>query len=78
MKRDIARIEKLLANAKASRDLVRKEIADGASLQHVYDELGQHEQTFATRLKELKAFNAAEEKAEAKAKADAEAKAKAQ
>ncbi len=60
MPRDTKRIEKLMANARASRDLVREEIKSGASLQHIYDELGVHEQFFGSRLKELKEFNAKE------------------
>ncbi len=66
-------MEALLENARASRNLVREEIAAGASLQHVYDELVTHERQFGDRLAELQAFNKSKQ-AEAKAEA-AEAKA---
>lgn len=63
MKRETKRIEQLLANAKASRDLVRSEMKEtGASLQHVYDELGNHELQFRNRLKDLQEWNAAQGK----------------
>lgn len=79
MKRETKRIEALLKGTRENLALVRAEMKDGASLQHAYDDLKSHEQLFDLRLRELKDFNAAEEKreAEAKAKADAEAKAKA-
>jgi hypothetical protein len=84
MKRDTKRIEQLLANARASRKLVREEIAAGSSLQHVYDDLGNHEQIFGTRLKDLRSYNAywdtqrgkAELEQRDKEKADREGKAK--
>jgi len=77
MKRDTKRIEQLLRNTRENRKLVRDELNAGSSMQHVYDELGGHEQFFATRLKELKEFNAVQDKqAEAeKAAADAATKA---
>lgn len=68
MPRDTKRIEQLLANAKASRNLVREEIKAGSSLQHIYDELGGQEQLFSTRLKELREFNKKEAETAAKAK----------
>lgn len=79
MPRDTKRIEALLKNTQANLDLVRAEMKDGASLQHLYDDLKQHEQTLSVRLKELKEFNAKEALAdEAKAKEEADAKAKAE
>jgi hypothetical protein len=74
MPRDTKRIEKLMANAKESRNLVREEIKAGASMQHVYDSLGDQEIFFSSRLKELKEFNSKEAAAkEAAAKKPAEA-----
>lgn len=61
MPRDTKRTKQLLDNAKSSRALVRAELKDGASLQHIYDELGAHEQFFSNRLKELNEFNSREE-----------------
>ena len=77
MKRETKRIEALLKGTQDNLALVRAEMKDGASLQHIYDDLKAHEQSFSARLRELKDFNAGEEKREAQAKADAEAKAKA-
>lgn len=57
MKRETKRIEQILENTRQNRQLVREEMAAGASLQHVYDELGGHEQQFAQRLKDLDEWN---------------------
>jgi hypothetical protein len=76
MKKDTKRIEALLEQTQESIALVREEMKDGASLQHVYDELKAHEVIFSSRLKDLVDWNK-KQAAEAKAKADAEAKAKA-
>ncbi|MDE2098227.1 MAG: hypothetical protein KGL39_13310 [Patescibacteria group bacterium] len=70
MKRDTKRIEQLLVNTRESRKLVREEIAAGSSLQHVYDELGNHEQLFSQRLKDLQAHNKLHDKVAADKAAD--------
>lgn len=57
MKRDTKRIEQILENTRENRRLVREEISAGASLQHVYDDLGSHEQQFTQRLKDLNDWN---------------------
>lgn len=84
MKRDTKRIEAMLTSTQENIALVRAEMKEGASLQHVYDELNAHERQFVARIKEINDWNKSEEareklkpEAEAKAKADAEAQAKA-
>ena len=72
-KKDTKRIEALLKLTQESIKLVREEMKDGASLQHVYDELNAQERLYSVRLKEIADWNKSQE---AKAKADADAKSK--
>jgi hypothetical protein len=58
MPRDTKNIQKLLTLAQENRDLVRQMITEGAPMEHIYDDLGNHVQIFSARLKELEAFNA--------------------
>ncbi len=62
MKRDTKRIEQLLANTRKGIKLVREETEAGSGFDHIHAELKLHEQIFASRLTELREWNARQEK----------------
>lgn len=71
MKRDTKRIEQLLANTRKGIKLVREETEAGSGFDHIHAELKLHEQIFASRLTELRAWNAKQDKSAAASTAEA-------